>query len=324
MTFPFNAYLLALVGSFLTTALTLPLWRQWSQRLGLMDQPGERKIHATPVSLVGGLAVATGFLIPILGAQLILTSGLLAPEVAEPVIHGLGRRTFELVAIIVGALGMVILGAIDDRHMLSPGPKFGGQVMIAFLVAASGIRITLFVDNVLFSYAITILWMLTLINAFNFMDNMNGLCGGLGVIGAAGFALSAMARGQYLVALIALLVCGALLGFLPYNFPKASVFLGDSGSHLVGYLMAVLAILPHFYSSASPNPWDVLDPLLILGVPLIDLVCVVIIRWRLGKPFYVGDNNHISHRLVRRGLSKPRAVLVIWLFAALLGFLAAL
>jgi UDP-GlcNAc:undecaprenyl-phosphate/decaprenyl-phosphate GlcNAc-1-phosphate transferase len=160
------------------------------------------------------------------------------------------------------------------------------------------------------------------INAFNFMDNMNGLCAGLGAIGAALFATIAAVHGQYLVVIIALLMCGALAGFLPYNFPNARSFLGDAGSHLVGYLLAVLAILPHFYSKQNPRPWAVISPLLVLAVPLADLVWVVILRWRAGKPIYVGDTNHLSHRLNRPGMRKTQAVLLIWLAALLIGAVA--
>jgi UDP-GlcNAc:undecaprenyl-phosphate/decaprenyl-phosphate GlcNAc-1-phosphate transferase len=156
------------------------------------------------------------------------------------------------------------------------------------------------------------------------MDNMNGLCAGLGIISSWCFAIVAAVAGQYLVALLALLACGALLGFLPSNFPRASAFLGDAGSHLVGYLLAVLAILPHFFTSDNPRPLAVLTPLLILAVPLVDLVWVVLLRWRRGRPFYVGDTNHLSHRLVQRGLTPTRAVLLIWLLAAVCGGVAVL
>src|SRR5207249_4799478 len=115
-----------------------------------------------------------------------------------------------------GALGMLVVGCLDDKHELRPRAKFAGQFLIAAGVAASGARITLFVPSLLFSYAITILWILTVINAFNFMDNMNGLCAGLGAIAAWFFATIAAAGGQYLVALMAFLTFGALLGFLPY------------------------------------------------------------------------------------------------------------
>ena len=235
---------------------------------------------------------------------------------------GLSRRGGQLTVILLGAVGMVVLGWLDDKHELSPSLKFAGQLFIAAAVATAGIRITLFVHNLVFSYAITILWILTVTNALNFMDNMNGLCAGLGVIGAWCFAWGAAVQGQYLVALIAWLTCGALLGFLPYNFPKASAFLGDAGSHLVGYLLAVLAILPHFYSKQNANVWAVSKPLLILAVPLVDLTWVVLLRWRKGQPFYIGDTNHLSHRLVRAGCSKPDAVLIIWLIAAVCGMAA--
>jgi UDP-GlcNAc:undecaprenyl-phosphate GlcNAc-1-phosphate transferase len=146
---------------------------------------------------------------------------------------------------------------------------------------------------------------------------MNGLCAGLGTIASGWIAFHAAREGQYLVASMAFLVLGSLLGFLPYNYPRASVFLGDAGSHLVGYLMSVLAILPHFYSprQAEPSPWAVLCPLLILAVPLADLVSVVWIRTRLGRPFWVGDTNHFSHRLTRAGLGRPQAVALLWALA---------
>jgi len=247
---------------------------------------------------------------------------LLEPHAAYLLQYGLGHRAIELAGIFLGAFGMLWVGWLDDQRELRPAAKLAGQFLVAALVAASGARITLFVPSILFSYAITILWILSVINAFNFMDNMNGLCAGLGAIGALQFARIATADGQYLVALIAFLTFGALLGFLPYNFPRARAFLGDAGSHLVGYLLAVLAILPHFYSVRHPNRWAVLIPLLILALPLADLVWVVLLRWRLGQPFYQGDTNHLSHRLVRRGLTRTQAVLVIWLAAQALALVA--
>src|SRR5512138_2894901 len=165
---------------------------------------------------------------------------------------------------------MAALGCVDDKYELHPAYKFAGQLLIAMLTAGAGIRITLFVHNPLFSYAVTILWILTVTNAFNFMDNMNGLCAGLGAVAAWCIGLSAMTQVHYLVATTAFLVSGALLGFLPYNFPRATAFLGDTGSHLTGYLLAVLAILPHFYSKQNPRPLAVLAPLLVLGIPLLD------------------------------------------------------
>lgn len=324
MPFPGTFYLFAVAASALTTALTLPLWRAWCQRAGLLDAPGQRKIHQTPIPLAGGLAVMTGLLLPLFLGTLVVffaASHPFPPLDADTVArlhYGLSKRAPQLAAILLGALGMLALGWYDDKHELRPAAKFAGQFLIAALVAAAGVRITLFVEGRLFSYTITVLWILTVTNAFNFMDNMNGLCAGLGLIGAACFAWAAAVQGQYLVALIALLTCGALLGFLPCNFPNASAFLGDAGSHLIGYLLAVLAILPHFYSKQNPRVFAVLTPLFALAVPLADLVWVVVLRWRAGRPFYLGDTNHLSHRLVRRGLSKTMAVVVIWAGAAVL------
>jgi UDP-GlcNAc:undecaprenyl-phosphate GlcNAc-1-phosphate transferase len=154
------------------------------------------------------------------------------------------------------------------------------------------------------------------------MDNMNGLCAGLGALGAGCFGLVSAGQGQYLVATTAFLATGALLGFLPFNFPRATAFLGDAGSHLTGYLVAVLAILPHFYTRHHPHPLAVLTPVLVLAVPLGDLVWVVLLRLHKGQPFYLGDTNHLSHRLVRRGFTQVQAVVLIWVLAAAAGGLA--
>jgi UDP-GlcNAc:undecaprenyl-phosphate GlcNAc-1-phosphate transferase len=325
-------YFAAFLSAFLTAWLTLPLWKKSCLRFGLVDDPGHRKIHDAPMPLAGGLTVMTALAVPMLFAILALwlrhQFAINIPPldtVSTPLLtHGVQRRSLELVAIFVGAIGMLLVGLWDDKHELRPGAKFFWQFAMATLVAAAGARITLFVPNALFSFAVTILWILTVTNAFNFMDNMNGLCSGLGVIGAFYFGLIAATAPipQYLVALVAFLTCGALLGFLPYNFPRAKSFLGDSGSHLVGYLLSVLAILPHFYTSKNRHPLAVLTPLLVLAVPLGDLIWVVILRWRMRKPFYMGDTNHLSHRLEHSGLDRTRAVLMIWLLAVGIGALA--
>ena len=216
MSFPFNLYVAAVLGAFAVTFLTLPLWRNWCTRTGLVDDPGHRKIHTEAIPLAGGLAVMSGLLLPMAGAALLLCLNpsyqmpagfwdslppFMDPTSTHLLGYGMGRRAGELAGILLGAAGMLLIGWLDDKHELRPRAKFAGQFLIAALVAASGVRITLFVPNLVFSYAITILWILTVINAFNFMDNMNGLCAGLGAIGAWYFAVIAAADGQYLVAL---------------------------------------------------------------------------------------------------------------------------
>jgi len=322
MKFPDLVYAGSAVAAFVTTAASLPVWRFVCRRAGLVDDPGERKIHELPIPLAGGLAVLTGLLIPLMvaaaAAQFRWFDGLTGDRLA----YGFERRAGQLAAIFGGAIGMTLLGWLDDRHELRPALKFAGQILVAGLVAASGVRITLFVPSAAFSFAITVLWIVTVTNALNFLDNMNGLCAGLGVIAAALFGLKAALLGHYLVASVAFLTAGSLLGFLPFNFPRATAFLGDSGSHLTGFLLSALAILPHFHSLEHPRPLAVITPLLVLAVPLADLVWVVLLRWRLGRPFYVGDTNHLSHRLVRQGFSRTKAVLVIWAMAAVAGAVA--
>lgn len=322
MRFPEHAYLATGIVAFVAALISMPIWRWLCIRTNHVDDPGHRKIHDRPIALAGGLGTITGFMAPIIAGLAALQFGAFPQSAIDDLAYGFGARKWQLVAIIAGALAMVILGWLDDRHELKPSIKFSGQLLVTAAVAASGVRITLFVPSVVFSYAITIFWMLTLINALNFMDNMNGLCAGIGSIAAGWFAAIAIGHGQYLVALLALAIGGSLLGFLPYNFPKASSFLGDAGSHLVGFLLAVLAILPHFYSHKTPNRLAVISPLLILGVPLLDLVWVVIIRWQLGKPFWIGDNNHMSHRLNRRRFTRPQSVMILWALGLLLGGIA--
>ena len=322
MDFPFNFFAAAFAGALFTTLLELPLWRKWCLRTNLVDDPGHRKIHTSPVPLAGGFAVLTGILLPLIGGALLLKYGIVKISSASAIAHGIDRRGAELIVLALGAVAITILGWLDDKHELKALPKFIGQILIAIAVAAACKRITLFVHSDIFSYAITVLWVLTVINAFNFMDNMNGLCAGLGAIGAFIFALIAAAGGEYLVALTGFLMCGALVGFLPWNFPTAKSFLGDAGSHLVGYLLAVMAILPHFYTKKNPHPLAVLAPLLVLAIPLLDIAQVTLLRTLNRKPFWIGDTNHLSHRLVRAGLGKTRAVLLLWLAAAALGALA--
>jgi UDP-GlcNAc:undecaprenyl-phosphate/decaprenyl-phosphate GlcNAc-1-phosphate transferase len=319
MRFPEGYYAAGFLLSLVVTLGTLPWWRRWCERWGLVDQPGKRKIHERPVLLAGGLALLMGLLTPVVLGAGWLWLGWAGGEAGELLGHGMTARAWPLSAILAGGMGMVVLGVWDDWKELGAGVKFAGQLLIALLVAYSGVRITLFIPNVALSYALTVLWIVTLTNALNFMDNMNGLCAGLGLIGALVFGLTAAMNGQYLVALLGFAASGALAGFLPYNYPRASVFLGDAGSHLVGYLLAVLAILPQFYTVERGREWLVLSPLLVLAVPLVDLGWVVMIRWRDGRPFYMGDTNHLSHRLVRRGMSKAGAVALIWGLAALAG-----
>ena len=323
MSFPILLYLAIFFAALVGSAASVPMWIRWSRRQGWLDDPGHRKIHLEPVPLAGGLAVFTGMAAVLALGTVAVGLHAFPPEYVDRLGYGLGKRAVQLAFVWVGALGMLLLGWMDDQWELSAARKFLGQTVLASMVATGGVRVTLFVPYPWFSYLVTILWILTVTNAFNFTDNMNGLCAGLGILGSGWFGILAALHGQYLVASLAFLVTGALAGFLPFNYPRASVFLGDAGSHLVGYWLAVLAIFPHFYSQKRPgNPWAVLSPLLILAVPLLDLSSVVWSRTRAGRPFWIGDTNHFSHRLVRSGLSRSMAVFWLWVAGCVGGALS--
>ena len=294
-----------ITAAFAAFALT-PLARVASRRLGFLDDPGRRKLHAEPVALLGGVAV---FIAVVLGVL-----------VAGPDLLALSGR--HVTGVFVGGAMALALGLVDDRRDLKAGPKLAGQVVIALVAAASGLRVTLFIPVPALQWLLTVLWLVAMMNALNFMDNMNGLCSGVGAICALIFGGIALAHGQPLAATLAAATAGALLGFLPWNFPRAGIFLGDSGSHLTGFLLGALALMPHYYLLRDPSPTllPVLIPVIVLALPLFDLVAVMWQRWRQGVPVYIGDTNHISHRFVRLGLSPVAAVIVLYMLTAVLGF----
>src|ERR1043166_4314186 len=313
--------------SFALALLLTPMFKRLSFQWGFVDQPDqERKIHTQPMPLLGGFAVFGAFAANVLFNYLVvlpLSAKIDLPfiEVPDLRVHIEGAFSVwsKLVVVLVGGALMVAVGAYDDKHDLRARTKLLAQVFIALLVAAAGVRVTVFLHSKIASFVLTVLWIVTITNAMNFLDNMDGLCAGVGLICALLFAFIAAIQEQYFVCLMAVAFAGALLGFLPHNFKPASIFLGDAGSHFVGYMLAVLPVMGTFYRPGELTHLPVLIPLLVLAVPLFDLAMVMWIRLRRGQPVYVGDVNHLSHRLVRLGLPQSWAVTLIYLIAATLG-----
>ncbi|MBK8000109.1 MAG: undecaprenyl/decaprenyl-phosphate alpha-N-acetylglucosaminyl 1-phosphate transferase [Verrucomicrobia bacterium] len=307
--------LIAAFASAVFAALLLFPWKKGAQRWGLVDDPGHRKIHSEPIPLSGGPAILSALLLSsaVGWIYLILSSNV-------PLFVDLDRqfslRATSFFATAGGAVAMTLLGIFDDRFELRPANKFLGQLAVAIAVTIAGVRFSLFDHSPVLDAAITVLWILTVTNAFNFVDNMNGLCAGLGAIAAGFIAALALLNGALMIAFSAAALAGALMGFLPSNYPRAFTFLGDSGSHLTGFLLSVLSIEPSIWPTAELSPLRFLTPLILLAVPLADLCWVVVLRTLSGKPFYIGDTNHFSHQLVRIGFSRPIAVAILW-FAAL-------
>jgi UDP-GlcNAc:undecaprenyl-phosphate GlcNAc-1-phosphate transferase len=316
-----NVYLAVFDVAFVLALLLIPLCRRWSFRWGMLDDPGHRKIPSDPIPLLGGRGVFLAFSVTLwLGFAGLLWLG--PTWGLEEFVAGAKKVFWRLLTIWSGGLLIVALGLKDDREDLHAGVKLAGQIVVAFFVAWSGLRIQLFFESAILSYLVTILWIVTVVNALNFFDNMDGLCGGVGFICGAFFGLIAAINGQFFVCVLACAFCGALLGFLPYNWHPARIFLGDAGSHFVGYILSLLTILATFYAGNRPTVLPLIIPLIVLSVPLYDMVAVSVIRASRGQPVYRGDVNHISHRLVRAGLPKPVAVSVIYLITFALGLSA--
>jgi UDP-GlcNAc:undecaprenyl-phosphate GlcNAc-1-phosphate transferase len=227
----------------------------------------------------------------------------------------------QLAVLISGAAAAVILGLIDDKVAMGAGVKFSGQFLIALLtVIFGGIRFQLAPELPQLSGVFTVFWIMLMMNSINFFDNMDGLAIGTVAIAMALFAVIAAMNYQYLIASFAALNCGVACGFWFYNTNPASIFMGDSGSHFIGYLAAVVACQVTFFDvSYSLSRFPVLMPLFILALPLFDTAMVVIIRSINKKPFWIGDHNHISHRFVRMGLSRPQAVFLVHILALTIG-----
>jgi UDP-GlcNAc:undecaprenyl-phosphate GlcNAc-1-phosphate transferase len=313
--------------SFVLALLLTPAFKRFSHQWGMVDQPdAERKIHTEPMPLLGGVAVFAAFAANVLFNYLIvlpLAARVDVPFIEVPDLRGYIDGAFsvwpKLVVLLVGGLLMVGLGVYDDKYEVRARTKLLGQLAIALLVALAGMRVTVFIPSATVSFLLTVLWIVAITNAMNFLDNMDGLCAGVGLVCAAMFTFIAGLQQQYFVCLLALALAGALLGFLPHNFKPASIFLGDAGSHFIGYMLAVLPILGTFYRPGEQTYLPVLIPLLVLAVPLFDMTMVMSIRLRRGQPVYVGDVNHISHRLVRLGLPQSWAVTLIYLVTLTLG-----
>ncbi len=326
---------LSAAGPFALSAAATALIRRWSLRRGFIDRPGGHKAHAAPVALGGGIAIAASPLLPLpriivvtQAARAALPESILGQTLdiagrtarVADLLGGISLKLPAALAIIGGAVVMHVLGLVDDVHPLGPGFKMLIMVGVGLtLTAAFGIR-SLDLLGPVPSIVLTTFWIVLVTNAFNFMDNMDGLSAGVAAIVATVFAASALVAGQLFVPAIGLMLVGAVLGFLVFNFPPASIFMGDSGSLVVGYFLSVLTVLTNYYNPQQQHtPFGVLAPLLVLAVPLYDVASVVIVRIREGVSPFRGDRRHFSHRLVRRGLSTRAAVLTIYLSTAATG-----
>ena len=314
-------YAAAFEASFLLSLPVVPLCRVLARRTGIMDVPKSEahKLHGKATPLLGGVAILVSWLIPVLAGAAAL---LIAPErFPEEIAGGFRNISCELAMICVCAVAAVVLGVIDDRHAMRASFKFVGQFLIAFaMVFFGGLRITLFLNSPYLTVPISVFWIVFIMNAMNFFDNMDGLSVGTAAIAFLFFTVAAWSGGQFFVAALSACSAGACCGFWLFNSHPASIFMGDAGSHLIGFLLAVVSARVTYYNpEVASAKYSILIPLFILAVPVFDAIAVVFIRLHDHKPFYVGDHNHISHRFVRMGLSRPQAVRIIHLLSVVAG-----
>ena len=326
------------LGPLLITALTVPIVKRLAWRYNLVDRPetGAHKSHQQPtpyggaVAIVGGLLltlhVALPYLVPLLQQQAIAMNSvwLMGLVVASAdFIH----QGADLALVLAGGITLFLLGLADDWRGLPPLFRFSAQLLIVAAVVAllPACRLPLFPDAPYLNMALTVLWITAMSNAFNFLDNMDGLSAGISAICLVFLAFMALLARDFGLATFNLALFGALCGFLLYNLPPASIFMGDAGGLFLGYCVAAVTVmLSQTYAHATLFAAHQLAPLLVLTVPLYDFVSVNLIRIRTGAKPWVGDKNHISHRLVRLGLSRRNAVLAIYLLTTLTGLPALL
>lgn len=319
-------YVIVFTGGLCLALLFTPLFRSLAHKTGFLDRPADNhKGHARATALLGGAAMFTAWITAILcGVILVLTHALPGYFAETLPLHLVGFQLAlvkQLSFVILGALLAVVLGLIDDKWALKAKWKFLGQFIIALIpVLCGGLRINFFVDSQIFSICVTIFWIMLMMNSINFFDNMDGLAAGTIAIAMGFFTVIAALNNEYFFAVFTALNFGVCCGFWFYNANPASVFMGDSGSHFIGYLAAVAAAgVTYFDKSFSLSRFPVLIPLLILALPLFDTMMVVLIRTVNKKPFWIGDHNHISHRFVRMGLSRKTAVFLVHLLALTIG-----
>jgi UDP-GlcNAc:undecaprenyl-phosphate GlcNAc-1-phosphate transferase len=293
----------------LITALTFsmavtPLARRVARHVGIISVPRTRDVHVEPIPLLGGIAIYAAFVLALL-------------------FFGEQAYVRELVGILLGATLISLFGLADDRWGLPASVKMLGQLLAGLILILGGTHVVLFSEHVWLDWAITLFWVVGITNALNFLDNMDGLSGGVASVAAAFFLLLAAMDepDQVLVGAMAAALLGACIGFLRYNFNPASIFMGDTGSLFLGFMLAALGIKLRFLSNVPLVTWMV--PVCVLGVPIFDTMLVFIARLRRGvNPFTTAGKDHLSHRLVALGMSRREAVLTCYLFGGICGMVS--
>lgn len=312
-----SAAMLTLLLGLVFTLLAMRI----AARIGYVDRPGGHKSHTRPTPYGGGVAILLAAWGPV--CAILIAAHFVSPEWVEQqfgtlprdLLGGLHARLPAAWALVAGAVTLFALGLYDDLRPQGPWVKLTVMLAVALLAATLGhVRIAEVIVGRPASIVLTVMWILVVINALNFLDNMDGLSAGVAAICTVFLILCGLMAGQILVPALGALFFGTLLGFLVFNLPPARIFMGDAGSLQVGYMLAITSVLTSYWDAGRGHqPAALAMPLVILAVPLYDFTSVVIIRLFEGRNPLRGDQRHFSHRLLERGLSRWQALGTIYL-----------
>ena len=316
------AFLLAFIVAFMATPWSIKL----ANKIGAVDIPkDERRMHQNKMPKLGGVAVIAGFLISIIYLLFVVT--------IEGSVNIFGQENYikKLIGILLGIIVITITGILDDVKTLKPYQKLFGQVLAAVIVIAFGLQIdAINVSNLPqigfnkgLSIFITLIWIVGITNAINLMDGLDGLSSGISLISCISLLIIFALNNSPMVAILTISsLIGALVGFLPFNFAPAKTFIGDTGSNFLGFMLSVISILgvAKTYTIAV-----IVLPMLVLGLPILDVVWAIIRRIIKGKSIkaiFRADNEHVHHKLVKRGFTQKQAVLILYGASAIFGMFA--
>lgn len=301
-------YIAAFASAFAITLVATPLARKISEKVGAIDYPKARGMHNKPMPRMGGVAIVLGFMVTVLVLYRFDTT----------------MDLKQFAGFVVGAVIIVVLGMLDDIKNLSAKLKFCVQIVAALIVIFSGTRINLVMWPVTtylqtFSVPITLLWIVGVTNAVNLIDGLDGLAAGVSSIASLCLMVLCIMTGSSTAVMLTAALAGACLGFLPRNFNPAEIFMGDSGSTFLGFVLAVTSILGVFKGYAI---LALIVSMLCLGLPVFDTIFAMLRRIAKHKPIMEADRGHLHHRLIDRGFSQKQAVLILYGISLLCGLLA--
>lgn len=309
-------------GSFILSTILTAAVRAISTVMDFTAKPREDRYNKKTIALGGGIAISAAIVIFLAGAvivsNLVVNKSFLCEYLSGKsytLIESFHNRQSQLLTLIASIFCLHILGLIDDIRHLSPYLKLVIQFGAAFAAAYFGdIRVELFIYSKLITTVLSAIWIVLIINIFNFLDNMDGLSAGIAAIVSGLILICAASSGQIFVCGFAVIFLGTLIGFLNFNFPPATIFMGDAGSLVVGFIVAALSLKTTYYNQANSGQiYAIFMPLIILAVPLYDFASVMFLRIKQGKNPLVGDTQHFSHRLKRRGLTDVQIALTLYL-----------